>query len=83
MTTHPAAGPPRPMPGPPVSGTPHSGGSAAVPGESDEQNAASPSCRMQDALALELGTNTDLAAAITTLTRAHEALNVRLTDTPD
>lgn len=87
MTTHPAAGTPRPLPGPPIHatshpGTSHPGVSATAAGASDPPDAVDPAGQLQEALALELGTVTDLAAAITTLTCAHEALNLRLTDTP-
>ncbi len=70
------------LPGPPLPGPWHPVGTPTTAGGSEAPSFADSSDQVRAAVALELGSDTDLAVAINTLTRAHQALNARLTDTP-
>lgn len=75
------SGPPRPVP-------PHHSASAAVLDGSEGPSSADSSEQVHRALSLDLraeadpGSGIDLSSVIDTLTQAHQALNVRLTNTP-
>lgn len=76
MTGQPSAAAPRP----PIPGPPQLGAHAPAPSGNDGLPVASSPNQVHAALGLDLGPDVDLTAVIETLTQAHQALNIRLTD---
>lgn len=77
MTGQPSATTPRP----PIPRPPQLGAHTPASSDNDDLPVAGSPDQVHAALGLDLGANVDLTCVIETLTLAHQALNIRLTDT--